>query len=206
MAVVSATFEYVRVHRGQVRELWPTVRDEIDMMRGFIFHELFRQKWDNFGRWFYKFNLFIDFLTIIAMLVVAVAAKQMPAYDNMGNDFRYHLVRDVGPIVVLVCLCAATFFGLIYSDKHFNSKSLTSNDTVNCCLKAQRKRGGGEGGRRIRRASPSPPSRTITNPQPGAGGLPRRETLRGNAGGGAAAADQQQTLGVRPACGRQSIL
>ena len=107
--------------------------------------------------------------------------------DSMSTKERCYCTqfRPTGPIVVLVCLCAATFFGLIYSDKHFNSKSLTSNDTVNCCLKAQRKRGGGgEGGRRIRRASPSPPSRTITNPQPGAGGLPRRETLRGNAGGG----------------------
>ena len=36
MAVVSATFEYVRVYRGLVRELWPTVRDEVNMMRGFI--------------------------------------------------------------------------------------------------------------------------------------------------------------------------
>ena len=36
MAVVSATFEYVRVNRGLVRELWPTVREEVNMMRGFI--------------------------------------------------------------------------------------------------------------------------------------------------------------------------
>ena len=97
-----------------------------DMMRGFIFHELFRQKWDNFGRWFYKFNLFIDFLTIIAMLVVAVAAKQMPAYDNMGNDFRYHLVRDVGPIVVLVCMVPSLLQDVYLAFRYFQSVSASN--------------------------------------------------------------------------------